>query len=191
MNETEYRYVTVSDAGDIAEIYRYYVENTAISFEYTAPDAAEIARRIEKTAETYPYIAAVKNGRIIGYAYAGRYGERKAFDRSAELSIYIDRAEHGAGIGKRLYGLIEAELKAQGVINAYACITSPSDGRNDPYVTDGSIRFHEKLGYGEVGRQHRCGFKFGGWYDTIWMEKFLGEHTDDPAPLAPTKHDML
>lgn len=182
MNDISYRSVTSDDAAAIADIYRPYVENTAVSFEYTAPTADEIARRIKKTTEFYPYFAALKNGRVVGYAYAGRCGERRAYDRSAELSIYIDETEHGHGIGTKLYELLESELRSMGVINLYALIAAPFDRADDPYVTDSSLRFHEKLGYTLVGRQHACGFKFGRWYDIVTVEKFIGEHTDDPAP---------
>lgn len=39
-----------------------------------------------------------------------------------------------------------------------------------------SARFHEHLGFKQVGRFHKCGRKFGRWYDMIWMEKIIGEH---------------
>lgn len=186
MNEIIYRRVCVEDAEAIADIYRPYVENTAISFEYTAPTAEDIAERIKKTAAFYPYFVAVKNSRVIGYAYAGRCGERRAYDRSAELSIYIDENEHGRKIGTKLYELLETELIRMGVVNAYALIAAPFDRTDDPYVTDKSLRFHEKLGYRIVGRQHGCGFKFGRWYDIVYVEKFIGTHSDDPAPLVPS-----
>lgn len=178
MSSVDYRAVRVSDAAAISEIYAYYVGNTAISFEYAAPDADEIARRIAVTTEKYPYIVAEIDGKVIGYAYASPLGERAAYHRSAELSIYIAAAERGFGIGKTLYALMESKLRAAGIVNLYACITqAPSDVENEPYVTDASIRFHEKQGYRQIGRFNRCGYKFGRWYDTIWMEKIIGEHT--------------
>lgn len=186
MNEIIYRRVCIEDAQAIADIYRPYVENTAISFEYTAPTAEDIAQRIKKTVAFYPYFVAVKNGRVVGYAYAGRCGERSAYDHSAELSIYIDKDEHGQKIGTKLYELLETELLRMGVVNTYALIAAPFNRTDDPYVTDKSLRFHEKLGYGVVGRQHGCGFKFGRWYDIVYVEKFIGDHSDVPSPLVPS-----
>lgn len=176
MNTVEYRIARAEDAKAIAEIYGYYVENTAISFEYTAPDSNEMERRIKKTLTAYPYFVAERDFKPIAYAYASPLGERAAYHRSAELSIYIAKDERGKGIGKMLYSLVEAELKKQGIVNAYACITqAPLDIVDEPYVTDASIRFHEKQGYRLIGRFNRCGYKFGRWYDTIWMEKIIGE----------------
>jgi len=31
----------------------------------------------------------------------------------------------------------------------------------------------KKMGFSEVAHFHRCGYKFGEWYDMIWMEKLL------------------
>ncbi len=178
MSSIEYRAVRADDAAEIAEIYGYYVENTAISFEYAAPDADEIARRIAVTTEKYPYIVAERDGKVVGYVYASPLGERAAYHKSAVLSIYVSAAERGFGIGKTLYALIESQLYAAGIVNLYACITqAPCDVDGEPYVTDASIRFHEKQGYRQIGRFNRCGYKFERWYDTIWMEKIIGEHT--------------
>ncbi|MER2139653.1 MAG: GNAT family N-acetyltransferase, partial [Succiniclasticum sp.] len=32
--------------------------------------------------------------------------------------------------------------------------------------------------YKTAGRFHKCGYKFGRWYDMIWMEKIIGKHED-------------
>ena len=109
------RAVRPTDAEALAALYRYYVEETAISFEYAAPDAAEFRRRIEKTTAGYPYFVAVQNGEIVGYAYAGPFIPRAAYDCSAELSIYVKRGETGKGIGKLLYHTMERALKKQGI----------------------------------------------------------------------------
>ena len=73
---------------------------------------------------------------------------------------------------QRLQG--EEILKKQGILNVNACIGYPQI--EDEYLTQDSVRFHEKLGYSMVGTFHKCGYKFGRWYDMVWMEKFIGEH---------------
>ena len=47
MSDILIRSATVGDAEAILQIYRYYVEHTAISFEITVPSVMEIRRRIE------------------------------------------------------------------------------------------------------------------------------------------------
>lgn len=186
MENISVRPVRAGDAAEIAEIYRPYVENTAITFEYEAPDAREIERRIANTVPKYPYIVAEADKKIVGYAYAGSFHERAAYERSVETSIYVASLARGGGIGALLYNHLEELLCSHGFLNMNACIAvAADDGENDPYITDGSVRFHEKLGFAYVGRFHKCGIKFNRWYDMIWMEKLIGEHLTDPAALMP------
>lgn len=165
-----------ADAERLAQIYRYYVENTAISFEYDAPDPDQFRERIERTLEGYPYLVLEEDGVVQGYAYAGPFKARAAYARSAELSIYLDRAARGRGLGARLYEALEAEMRARGFMNLYACIADPV--AEDEYLTHGSERFHRRMGFTLAGRFHRCAWKFGRWYNMIWMEKLISEHTE-------------
>lgn len=70
-----------------------------------------------------------------------------------------------------LYEALEEKLKAQGIRNLYACIADPIG--EDPYLTKDSEQFHRHLGFIKVGEFHRCGYKFGRWYNMIWMEKII------------------
>ena len=90
------REVTEEDAEALSAIYRPYVEETGITFEYVPPDAEEFRRRIQHTKEKYPYLAACDEGKIIGYAYAGTFIGRSASDWNVELSIYMDRNDNGS-----------------------------------------------------------------------------------------------
>ena len=166
-----------ADGSRLAQIYRYYVENTAVSFEYVAPDAAEFRSRIERTLANYPYLVLEEDGVILGYAYAGPFKARAAYARSAELSIYLDSAARGRGLGARLYEALEAEMAARGFLNLYACIADPVT--EDEYLTRGSERFHQRMGFARAGSFRRCAFKFGRWYNMIWMEKLIGEHKEE------------
>jgi phosphinothricin acetyltransferase len=60
------------------------------------------------------------------------------------------------------------------VLNLYACVADPVT--EDEYLTGNSERFHQHLGFNKVGEFHKCGYKFGRWYNMIWMEKIVGEH---------------
>ena len=169
------RCAETSDAERLLEIYSYYVEKTAVSFEYDVPTAEEFRERISKTLKKYPYLAAEDNGKIIGYAYAGPFVGRAAYDHSCELSIYIDRDERGRGCGRALYEAIETALRNMGITNMYACIGDPDT--EDEYLTKNSEHFHEHLGFVKAGEFHKCGYKFGRWYNMIWMEKIIGKHS--------------
>lgn len=168
------RSATPDDAGRLLEIYSYYVANTAITFEIEVPSLNEFQDRISNTLTRYPYLVLEDNGNIEGYAYAGVFYDRAAYDHSCEVTIYLDRDSHLKGYGKSLYETLENELKARHLINLYACIADPV--AEDEYLTRNSEQFHEHLGYTKVGEFHKCGYKFGRWYNMIWMEKIIGEH---------------
>ena len=172
------------DAEAILNIYSYYIENTAISFEYVVPSVEEFKGRIESTLRIYPYIVAEEDGRIIAYAYASQFHSRKAYIYGAELSIYIDKDCRGRGIGKIMYDEIIKILVKQNVIRAYACIAVTNDD-NDPHLTNASQRFHEREGFEITGRHIRSGRKFNRWYDVVWMEKVINDVYDNPREFIP------
>lgn len=175
------RNATTSDAERLLEIYSWYVKNTAVSFEYEVPTPEEFRERIENTLSRYPYLVIEDGGRALGYAYAGPFKARAAYDWSCEVSIYLDCDARRQGLGRRLYGALEAALMEMGVVNLYACIAVPEV--EDEYLTLASPRFHSRMGYAEVGRFCRCAYKFHRWYHMVWMEKTVGEHRDKQPPV--------
>lgn len=170
--------VTTKDAKQLLEIYAPYVENTAVSFEYEVPGVQEFENRIEAISSEYPYLKAADGDEIWGYAYAGRFKARRAYDYSVETTIYIRQDKRGLGIGKALYRVLEASLLDMGILNMNACIAVPRT--KDEHLTNDSRYFHEKMGFSLVGTFHNSGYKFHTWYDMIWMEKMLGEHRAEP-----------
>lgn len=169
------------DAEALLAIYAPYVENTAITFEYKVPSLEEFAERIRHTKERYPYLAAEVDGEIVGYAYAGCFHERKAYDWAVETSIYVDRNKKGLGIGRRLYKVLENVLAQQNILNLNACIAYPP--QEDEYLTRDSVKFHEHLGYRLVGEFEQCGYKFHKWYNMVWMEKHIGTHLENQPEI--------
>ena len=180
------RAATPDDAAALLAIYAPYVTDTAITFEYEVPSESEFRARIEHTLERYPYIVAELDGAPVGYAYAGPFKERAAYDWAVETTVYVERSHRGSGTGKALYEALETALAAQGILNAEACIGYPENGVDDEHLTCASPKFHEYMGYRLVGEFRRCGYKFGRWYNMIWMEKLLGEHPDDGS-VEPIK----
>lgn len=168
------RNASPADAAALVAIYAPYVEHTAVSFEYEVPSAEAFAARIARTIERYPYLVAEIDGRPVGYAYAGPFKERAAYDRSVETSIYVSASAQGHGVGRALYEELEKQLREQGILNLYACIAWTDEP--DAALTHQSPDFHAHMGYVRCGLFRKCGQKFGRWYDMIWMEKMLGEH---------------
>lgn len=183
MNNIEIKIASPSDAEAILDIYAPYIKNTAITFEYEVPSVEEFRKRIIHTLKKYPYLLALKGGEIIGYAYAGPLHVRAAYAWSVETSIYVKKDHKGKGTGRALYEALEYVLKKQNVINSNACIAYPE--KEDQFLTRDSVKFHSRLGYQKVAEFHQCAYKFGNWYNMVWMEKFLSKHPKKPQNFRP------
>ncbi len=182
--------VSEEDVSQLLSIYAPYVEKTAISFEYEIPSLEEFRGRIRDISSKFPYIKAVIDGEIVGYAYATTFKGRKAYDWSVETTVYVREDCKRGGVGRKLYDVLEKSLKDMGILNVNACIAYLDGDRTDDNLTNDSCRFHEKMGYRIVGIFHDSGYKFGKWYDMIWMEKMLGEHNDNPGAVRFGEWDI-
>lgn len=181
MPELTFRNAVLDDAERILEIYRYYVEKTAITFEWTVPTLEEFKARMRRTMEKFPYIVALEDKKIIGYSYVGPFKEREAYGWAVETTIYLDSEKRHCGAGKKLYLAMEEILRRMHILNLNACIGYPK--QDDEYLTKNSAQFHEHLGYTLAGKFHDCGYKFGKWYDMVWMEKMIGNHSSNPEKV--------
>lgn len=170
---TNIRPAVPADAAALLAIYRPYVEETAVTFEYEVPTAEEFARRILDFSGFYPYLVWEEDGQILGYAYAHRHKERAAYQWNVELSIYLAKDVCRQGIGSRLYGALIELLLLQGVQNFYGCVTMPNDA---------SDALHKKMGFKLCSLWHHCGYKLGKWHDVAWYEMNIAV-TDTPPAL--------
>ena len=161
------RPATPDDAEALLSIYAPYVEQTAITFEYEVPSVEEFRERIIHTLKLYPY----------------PLHPRAAYTWSVETSIYVKKSKKKSGIGKALYSALEKVLAAQNITNVNACIASPET--DDEYLNHNSIQFHQHLGYSMIGEFHKCAYKFGRWYNMVWMEKMIGSHHQEQPAMIP------
>lgn len=176
IDDISIRSANPEDAKELLKIYAYYVTDTAISFETEVPSEEEFKLRIEEVLKSYPFIVACKNDEILGYAYLHSFVGRKAYELSAETTIYLNPDKKKMGIGRKLYSVLEDIAKAQNITNLYSCIGYVD--REDEYLNNNSAQFHEHIGFRMVGKFENCGHKFGRWYHMVWMEKIIGEHKE-------------
>jgi L-amino acid N-acyltransferase YncA len=161
------------DAAACAAIYAPYVEGSAVSFEERAPDVAELAARIERYGASHAWLVAERWGGVVGYAYATAFNERPAYRWSAGVSVYVDGAARGQGVGRLLYVALFARLRQRGFRMACAGITLPNKA---------SVGLHEALGFERIGVNREIGFKKGAWRDVGWFQLELAPAPDGPPP---------
>jgi L-amino acid N-acyltransferase YncA len=161
------------DAAACAEIYAPHVEGSAVSFEERAPEAAEMAARIERYGASHAWLAAEREGRVVGYAYATPFNERPAYRWSASVSVYLDEEVRGQGLGRALYEALFERLRGRGYRTACAGITLPNRA---------SEALHQRLGFALVGVNRGIGWKNGAWRDVGWYQLELSPAPDGPPP---------
>lgn len=161
------------DAGAISAIYAPLVGTTAISFEESPPDPAEISRRMLGRPRL-PWLVAEDSGRVAGYAYASAHRQRPAYRWSADSSIYLDPEFHSRGLGRLLYERLIGEVRELGYMSLFAGIALPNAA---------SVGLHEALGFQPVGVFRNVGFKHGSWRDVGWWQRPLRDVP--PAPDEP------
>jgi L-amino acid N-acyltransferase YncA len=170
--EKRIRRANAADAEAIRAIYAPFITDSATSFEAEVPDVAEMASRIQAYASTHPWLVFERDGETVGYAYASPHRARKAYQWSAEVSVYIDARAHRVGIGRALYTALFELLRKQRYVNAFAGITLPNAS---------SVGLHESMGFVPVGVFKQIGFKFDQWHDVGWLHLRL---RDDPRPAS-------
>jgi phosphinothricin acetyltransferase len=131
------------------------------------------SQRIGTYLESRPWLVCETEGRIAGYAYAGRHRERACYQWSTESSVYVHDAFMGNGIAGTLYKALLEILKYQGFRNVYAVINLPNDR---------SVRFHEKHGFTWFADYRNVGYKLGLWKTVGWWQRNINDYSDHPAP---------
>lgn len=170
---TTIRPAAPDDAHQILAIYAPFVMDTPVSFEVEPPTVAAMGQRIAETTARFPWLVCARDGKVLGYAYAGRYRTRTAYQWSAEVSVYVHAGCRRLGVGRGLYRSLFAILARQGFCNAYAVIVLPNPS---------SVGLHESLGFQSVGVYRSAGYKLGRWHDVGWWQLTLQEHPPAPAP---------
>ena len=163
--EVNVRAMRAADAEEVAGIYNHYVTQTIITFEEEAVSSSEICQRLHDVQSfSLPWLVAEHAGRVVGYAYAGKWKGRCAFRFSTEVAVYVSPDKPGYGIGSRLYEQLLPALRAREIHVAIAGIALPNEG---------SRVLHEKFGFTKVAHFKDVGFKFERWIDVGYWQLIL------------------
>lgn len=172
----EIRKAHLEDASAIQAIYAPVVTDTAISFEEVPPTAEEMHQRMVATLRSYPYLVAVREGQVVGYAYASQHRARAAYRWAVDVTVYIAESERRTGVGRGLYEVLLPILAKQGYRSAYAGISLPNPG---------SVGLHEQLGFRHIGTYPKVGYKLGQWHDVGYWHLELEARTCPPSEICP------
>jgi len=150
------------DAASIVKIYNHYVLNSHSTFETEAIDDADIRKQI--TEGMYPFVVAVENRSVDGYAFAHEYRSRPAYRSTAEVSVYVRAGSEGQGMGHALYEELFSRLRETAIHVVVAGIALPNEA---------SVKLHESFGMRKVAHFSEVGRKFDRWIDVGYWEIVL------------------
>jgi len=165
-----------ADARTMLAIYAPYVRDTAISFELEPPTEEEFQQRMRSTLQVGLWLACEAGSTLLGYAYAGRFHARPAYQWTVEVTVYVHRDHHRQGVGIGLYTALLDCLTLQGFHNAVGIIALPNPA---------SVALHERLGFSPAVALHGVGYKHGVWHDVGWWERTLSQRPLSPEPPRP------
>ncbi|HET7805991.1 MAG TPA: GNAT family N-acetyltransferase [Pseudolabrys sp.] len=167
------RHATRADIPATTRIYGHSVEHGTASFELSAPDEAEMTRRFDElTTNGFPYLVAVIDGAVVGYAYAGPYRTRPAYRFTVENSVYVAHDSQRRGVGKALLKALIEACTEKGFRLMVAVIGDSKQAA--------SIGLHEAADFEHVGSFKNIGYKFDRWLDTVLMQRALGPGASEP-----------
>lgn len=161
------RDAVLADVPHCRAIYNHYVANSTVTFdEAPLSHQAMRAKFLKGQKAGHPWLVAESpSGEILGFAYVAAYRDRSAYRFTVEDAIYLGPAAIGKGIGKALLTELIERARAAGLREIVAVIADRG--------AEGSIALHERLGFKEIGRMGRVGYKFDRWVGTVFMQRSL------------------
>ena len=157
-------------------IYSPFIDQSAVSFESSVPTITDFQERAVEVCKNYPWLLALKENEILGYAYAARHRGREGYQWVAEVSVYLSDLARGQGLASLLYQQLFELLRSQNIYQVYAGITLPNPA---------SQKFHLREGFEDIGTYKKIGYKFGCWHDVYWCAKELRSLEKKPAAFIP------
>jgi len=156
------RQASLNDIPFITDIYNDAILNTTATFDTEIKTIESRAEWFLAHDENHPVLAGEIDNKVIGWASLTRWSDRCAYDKTSEISVYVDKAFRGKGIGKQLLEQLVLQGEKNGTHYMLARITQGNEA---------SIHIHELFGFRHVGVMKEVGFKFGKFLDVHLMEK--------------------
>jgi phosphinothricin acetyltransferase len=173
---TRVRAAREDDLAAVRDIVNWAIEHTHYNFNTEPQTLAHWQAEHAAGREHHPWLVAEDDGAVVGVAYAGRYKVRRAYDWTAEVTVYVSHRHHRRGVGAALYGELLPILEAQGFHTLIGVIALPNEA---------SVALHERFGFVATGETARVGWKFGKWWGVGHWQKLLAEESAPATPLLP------
>ena len=150
----------------VKEIYDYYILNSTATFHTDLISIEELKSVILTGHPKYRSFQIDYEGDTCGYCYISQYKKRQAYDRTAEVTIYLKPEYSGKGIGRETLNRLEKIAKRNGICVLIGLISGDNQA---------SIRLFEKCGYEKCAHFKKVGQKFDKILDVVAYQKIISE----------------
>jgi L-amino acid N-acyltransferase len=158
------REATINDLPAMLSIYNEAVRNQTSTFDLVEHTLEERKVWFSKYGGKYPLLVAGFSGEVVGYTSLSSFRDKEAYEKTVEISVYIDESQRGKGIGKAL--MVEIIERAK-QLNYHTIIAGITAGN------EVSVKIHEKFGFHYIGCFKEVGYKFDQWQDVLFYQKML------------------
>lgn len=164
----EVRDATEADVAAITQLYNRYLETTTAAWSERLQTVEE--RRawvVQRQRDGFPVLVAHAADGFAGFASYGSFrgvGMWPGYVHTVEHTIFVVPERCGQGVGHLLMATLLERARAGDV----HVVVGGIDGDNE-----GSLRFHQQLGFTEVGRMPEVGRKWGRWLDLVLVQKTI------------------
>jgi len=156
--------LTESDFSVVKEIYDYYVEHSTATYYTEEVPESELKSFIPVSHEKYKSFLIYLDDLCCGFCYISQYKKRQAYDRAAEVSVYLKPDCTGKGIGQKALNHLEKAAKEKGISVLIAIISGDNEN---------SLKLFEKCGYEKCGHLKQIGEKFNKILDVLTYQKMV------------------
>jgi L-amino acid N-acyltransferase YncA len=161
------RSTELKDIPAITEIYNDAILNTTATFDTETKTIDDRTQWFLNHGEKYPVLSAEKDGKVIGWASLTKWSDRCAYEKTAEVSVYLHKDFRGKGIGKQLLEQLILHGEKAGLHYLLARISEGNEA---------SIHLHELFGFEHIGVMKEVGFKFGRFLNVHLMQKVFSHN---------------
>lgn len=158
---------TEADLPGLVAIYNEVIATSTAIYSY---EPVTLAERREwwraREALGYPVLVAADASGVSGLASFGDFRAAPGYRFTVEHSVHVRADCRGRGVGTQL---LQALLPRAAACNKRIMIAGV-DAANAA-----SIRFHERLGFTQVGHLREVGYKFDRWLDLVFLQRRVGD----------------
>ena len=161
----EIRNAAAEDLPGLLAIYNDVIATSTAIYSDTLVDIDDRRRWWHaRCAEGYPVLVAADDTGVTGFASFGNFRSWPGYRYTVEHTVHVRSDRRGQGIGRALM----LELLPRATALGKHVMVAGVDATNE-----GSIRFHERLGFERVAHFTEVGFKFGRWLDLVFLQRIL------------------